>query len=445
MSHPIRTAAVVGAGLAGLSAAWLLRQAGWSVSVFEASDRAGGRVQTLARDGYLIDTGASAIADSYTAYLHLVAELGLSDQIVPASPCIAIFREGRLHELPLDRPLALPRTPLLSWRAKLRAARLVVDILLARLRGQLDYADMDCAAPLDTESAAAYADRALGEELKAYLVSPITRVMLIADPERISKVELFSGLANIMSSRIACLRGGQGRLPTLLAQTLAPRYRHAVQQVTRSTTGVELRYRDTASRQHSEPFDACVIACPLPEAVHICPDQQALLMPLHHELTYTQCITVALAFRRRPDSRAFLVQMPTREDREVALIFLDHNKSDDRAPPGQALLDCHWEADAAASHMAAPDAVIVQRTLETVYRVFPELRDTLAFSHVTRWPQALPRTAVGVYRRIAAFNAALDPESKIQFASDYMSAAGQNAVIELGQRAAANLIRSASA
>lgn len=441
MNRPSKTAAVVGAGLGGLSAAWRLRQAGWSVSVFEASDRAGGRVQTLARDGFLIDTGASAIADSYVAYLQLVAELGLSDAIVPASPCVGIFREDRLHELPLDRPLTLARTPLLSWRAKLRAARLVVDVTLARLRGQLAYADMGRAAPLDTESAANYARRALGEELKDYLVSPITRVMLIADPERISKVELFSGLANIMSSRIACLRGGQGRLPTLLAETLAPRYRHAVQHVTRSSTGIELRYRDAASHEHSEAFDACVVACPLPEAVRICPDQHALLMPLHRELAYTQCITVALAFLRQPESRAFLVQMPGREDRDIALIFLDHNKSHDRAPPGQALLDCHWEADAAASSMQAPDAVIVQRTVDTVYRVFPELRDTLAFSHVTRWPQALPRTAVGIYRQIAALNAALDPGSKIQFASDYLSAAGQNAVIELGQRAAANLIR----
>jgi oxygen-dependent protoporphyrinogen oxidase len=443
MSAPksAKSAAVVGAGLGGLSAAYRLRQAGWDVTVFEASDRPGGRVQTIERDGYRLDTGASAIADSYTAYLDLIRELGLSAEISPPVASVGIYRNGRLHELPLGNLLKMGLTPLLSWAAKLRMARLGFDIACARLRGQLDYADMSKAAPLDTESAAAYAQRALGSELKDYFASPITRVMLIADPEKISKVELFSGVANIMTTQISCLRGGQGRLPRLLADKLSVRYRHTVQHVGRADHGVALRHQDANGAEHDERFDACVIACPLQEAVRICTDDHARLMPLHECIGYTQCITVALAFKHRPATRAFLAAMPGAEDREVALIFLDHNKSDDRAPAGHALLDCHWEADAAARLMNQQDEAIVQRTLQTVYRVFPELKGQLQFSHVTRWAQALPCTGVGSYQQIGLFNAALDTKSAIQYASDFMSAAGQNAVIELGNRAAATLIR----
>src|SRR5215203_1302271 len=46
---------VVGAGLAGLTCAKVLRERGVEVAVFEASDGVGGRVRTDRRDGFLLD------------------------------------------------------------------------------------------------------------------------------------------------------------------------------------------------------------------------------------------------------------------------------------------------------------------------------------------------------------------------------------------------------
>lgn len=437
MASPnIRRVAIVGAGLGGLTAAYRLQQAGWQVSVFEASDHAGGRVQTVKRDGYLIDTGATAIADSYTSYIALAGELGLGGEIVGASPCVGIYRDGQLHALHLDRLLSLLGTKVLSWTAKLRLTRLVWDIAVAKRRGQLDYADMGRAAPLDTESAGSYARRVLGQEVADYFSSPIVRTMLIADPDKISKVELFSGVANIMSTRISALRGGQGRLPELLSARVGPKFLHPVRQVREHTGGVQVDYSDPQGEALSELFDACVVCCPLPDAVQICPDKRVLLDPLHAGLDYTQCITVALALNRPPKTQAFLVQMPTCEDADIALMFIDHNKSADRAPAGRGLIDCHWETSAATRMMELPDEDIIRYTLSSVHRVFPEVRGQLAFTHVTRWRRALPYASVGAYRLIGNFNAAIDPRSRIQFASDFMSSAGQNSVVELGNRAA---------
>ena len=59
--------AIVGAGLSGLTAGYRLQTAGWQVDVFEAANSPGGRVQTVRRDGYAIDTGASALGSTYTA------------------------------------------------------------------------------------------------------------------------------------------------------------------------------------------------------------------------------------------------------------------------------------------------------------------------------------------------------------------------------------------
>jgi phytoene dehydrogenase-like protein len=55
MMRPDDSVAVVGAGLAGLSCAVALQEAGVPVAVFEAGDGVGGRVPTDQVDGFLLD------------------------------------------------------------------------------------------------------------------------------------------------------------------------------------------------------------------------------------------------------------------------------------------------------------------------------------------------------------------------------------------------------
>lgn len=70
-----RHAIVVGAGISGLTAARKLHRAGWRVSVLEARDRIGGRIQTDAVDGFLLDHGFQVYL---TAYETAGQELDLS-------------------------------------------------------------------------------------------------------------------------------------------------------------------------------------------------------------------------------------------------------------------------------------------------------------------------------------------------------------------------------
>ena len=71
-------AAVVGAGLAGLSAADELRRAGAEVMVFEARERVGGRVWSRRLDnGAVVEMGAEYILPGNTAVRELAARFGL--------------------------------------------------------------------------------------------------------------------------------------------------------------------------------------------------------------------------------------------------------------------------------------------------------------------------------------------------------------------------------
>lgn len=75
--------AVVGAGPAGLRAAMLLEVSGFDVQIFEARDRIGGRLHTIARRTGLIEAGAEWIDSDHRRVLKLAKQLGAAIQ--PAS------------------------------------------------------------------------------------------------------------------------------------------------------------------------------------------------------------------------------------------------------------------------------------------------------------------------------------------------------------------------
>jgi monoamine oxidase len=82
--------AVVGAGLAGLTCAYRLRQAGIAATVYEASTRTGGRCWTRRGafdEGQVAERGGELIDQSHTAIRHLAQQLGLAlDNVLAAEP-----------------------------------------------------------------------------------------------------------------------------------------------------------------------------------------------------------------------------------------------------------------------------------------------------------------------------------------------------------------------
>ena len=150
--------AIIGAGLTGLCIAHELRKQGRSFCLFEASQRVGGQIRSVAEDGYLLELGPNSIFGS-EAVRQLFSDLSLEDQLLNAGPgaksrFIASERKSgastaALHPLPKN-VVSFLGSPLLSPGGKLRLLLEPFAVYLSKKR--------------DCESVHDFASRHFGEE-----------------------------------------------------------------------------------------------------------------------------------------------------------------------------------------------------------------------------------------------------------------------------------------
>ena len=137
--------AIVGAGIAGLSAAHTLLERGRArgvpirLAIFDAETRAGGVIQTERIGGFLLEAGPDCFITDKPWALRLCERLGLADDLVGTNPACRrsfVLRGRRLlpipegfHLLAPARLLPFATTPTLSLAGRLRAA---CDLVLPR-------------------------------------------------------------------------------------------------------------------------------------------------------------------------------------------------------------------------------------------------------------------------------------------------------------------------
>ena len=200
---------VVGAGMAGLAAAYRLQQQGLEVTVLESTDDVGGRARATRRDGWALNTGATVLSHSYERMRAFADELGVSDHLVEVTPTVGIAAGGEVHWLRGAGTGALVdfvRTPLLSAKSKLLLARAGIDAFRARKKAGYDRPDLR--AELDTESVGEYADRRLNREILERLLDPLMGSLFVVDGSKVSVAELHFSLVKFLGA--ACSATGAG-------------------------------------------------------------------------------------------------------------------------------------------------------------------------------------------------------------------------------------------
>jgi monoamine oxidase len=208
---------VAGGGLAGLSAAYDLMNAGAQVTVVEARDRVGGRVFT-ARDGFAesqhAEVGGDMIDEDQHEIRNLAGEIGI--------PLIRIFRNGWGYA----RPDAQGRIRIVSRNAALGWHRLGehLEPLARRYRLAERRWDSPITAEIARRSVAQWLDDVhADDDLRATAAG--LRGFFLADPDELSLAALVDQFASDDSVIGTMYRaeGGNDRIATTLAARLGER------------------------------------------------------------------------------------------------------------------------------------------------------------------------------------------------------------------------------
>ena len=157
---------IVGAGIAGLSAAFELQQSGFEVMLLEGSERLGGKILTSEIEGFNIDAGPDSFLTRDPEMRELCFSLGVGDELVPPTGKPAkVWVGGELHNLPkrhfLGVPLDLDELDELSLLTEEGAKRAKLDLTLPDNK------------PNEGETVGSLIRRRLGDEVMDRLVGPL--------------------------------------------------------------------------------------------------------------------------------------------------------------------------------------------------------------------------------------------------------------------------------
>jgi len=418
----MKRVAVVGGGIAGLTAAYELARlarggAEIQVTLFEASTRLGGIVETVHEGGFTIDCGPDAWVTEKPWARELAEELGLGDEVMGSNDShrkTYVLIDNKLQPIPDNMRMMVPvdllsldRSDLFSEEAK-RAYR-DEPARAEELRKN---------APTEDESVAEFVQRHFGKEVLDKIGAPLLSGIFGGDVATLSARAVmapFVAMEHEHGSVIAALqaraashqktavfttlRSGMGTLVDKLIAAIPP---HWVR------LGAEVQF---ASREDSgwlvgtargvERFDALLLAAPVDVA-------RALLRPLDAraaelmEMDASSAVVVGFGF---PDASKFHVPpgfgflIPPKSDTLLlACTFVDQ-KFRNRVPEGGRLVRAFFGGEPARRVMrCGNDEIVAVARLELarILGPLPEPQVTV----VRRWPRSLPQYAVGHLERM---------------------------------------------
>ncbi|MHB1740934.1 MAG: protoporphyrinogen oxidase [Actinomycetes bacterium] len=432
-----RHVVVVGAGLAGLAAAWFLTQdvprggpgAIGRITVLEQAPQVGGKLALGEVAGVVVDTGAESLLARRPEAVELVRAVGLGDDLVaPETTRAALWSRGRMVSLPAGQVMGVPGNP----RA-LAASGLLTPFELLRVG-----LDPLLPAPGDAGdvSVGGYVARRLGRAVVDRLVDPLLggvyagRADLLSLDATLPQLapaahrggslltaaqEVLARAAASTGPVFAGIAGGVGRLPVALAAALsapgrgdqAPvveiRTRTTVRELVGTATGFRVA---TGSTRHPEVLeaDAVVVTAPAHHAARllatVAPTAATELAGI--EYASTVLVTFALALASMPGSLSGSgLLVPAVDGRAVKAATFSSNKWGwmAAAAPGLAVVRASLGRYGDEAVLARPDEELAELALGELAHALG-VRDRPVDASVTRWGGALPQYQVGHVERV---------------------------------------------
>jgi oxygen-dependent protoporphyrinogen oxidase len=190
----MKPVAIIGAGIAGLTAAFYLKRKGIPVTVYEASGRVGGVIQSLRQDGYLAEFGPNTLLETSPKIGQLVRDAGLETRRLNPDP----KAEAR-YVVRYKRPIAMPGSPLGFFTTKLFTAKAKLAVLrepfVPRRRDGVE------------ESIAQFVVRRFNQEFLDHAIDALVAGVYAGDPHRLSLAHAFPKLKALEDNYGSLIKG----------------------------------------------------------------------------------------------------------------------------------------------------------------------------------------------------------------------------------------------
>jgi len=447
----MRRLAIIGGGIAGLSAAWRARRLSPDIEItlIEKEPTLGGKIRTEQTDGLVLEAGADAFLSRKPAALELCRELEIMDLLrgqIPRVKRSFVMKAHNLHSLPEGfsglvpaNADALKKTSLLSEEGRLRAMK------EPSIPARLDPSD---------ESVEQFMSRRFGKEAFDALIEPLLSGIFAGDAAALSLNATFPNLRELEQKQGSVMSGpripDKPGLPAFV--TLAPgmaelprRVSCALQDVrvlsaasAQSVTRRGGAWRVALAGSGDVEADAVILAVPAHQASALLAGTDGALAEVLASIPFASSAIIHLAFARSDvthDLDGYGYVIPRVEGSDLLACTWTSSKWEGRAPAGLALLRLY------AGRFGGPE--VLKRGDESLVSLArEELRLTMGITahpvlaRVVRWHHAIPQYTIDHPGRLQTIQSRCAGLEGVHLAGASYRGVGIPDCIESGWRAA---------
>jgi oxygen-dependent protoporphyrinogen oxidase len=426
---------VIGAGIAGLTAAYQIKKAGHDVLVLDMNNYVGGRMANIEWEGFLVDIGAKFVTTADKSLLKMVDEVGLSDQMVKSDEglTITIYRDGKLHSANF---LSIPSY--LGWSGVSLKARLAMFKLLPhflRLGKMTSGYHLESASIPDVdETFEQFFKEHISEEMFEYWAIPMFETMCAYKGGDVSRKAFLAMMMSYLNADSITFQGGIGMLPKKLAEQVEVELTAQVKGIKLKSdgSGVDVRY-SVDGQSKTVSADRVVVAVQGNHVLPLFDDPRPAWAAFFSKVAYS---TGAMHYHiaetdYRPPVKSTFV--PRSNKQPINSIAFERH------------VDGRWlmltDPSVYTFDMAQDPDELAAQAQEVMSTIFPALKGTFRAHRIFKWRDKLPTFRPGYLDALARFWD--DPqEGPVYFCGDYFAGPSTGGALYTGMECAGRVLQS---
>jgi len=431
---------VVGAGIAGLTAGYDLKKAGYQVTILEAKDIPGGRMAEKIEGSFMKHTGATGLFRFYKDMWDVIAELGLSERLMPYPKMgsgIANNTE-ETYALDFNQTFGMLNHPALSLGSRLRLASLIPDFMQARR--VVDPCLIHTAADFDDESMAEYLSRKVGADFLENVVAVVYRNLWAWNVEQASKAYFLMIYPHVRNRPSYTFSTGFGTLTRALAEQLDVRFNARVLWI---ELGDDCEGRNVICEgpQGRQKLSADIVVCALPgnAVTSVVTDQTPWEKSFFADVPYAQYAMVAYVLKNKPATEFDIRTFHTRRH-QTPISFIKTFPGSERPgdPPRLWLV---LAPDRQRHYLDKDGANLDRVARHWAKKIYPSLEQDLKEVHEMHANYTIASFPPGQARKVRSLLSVQEAGPKnIYYVGDYLGNATTGGALAIGRRTAHKIV-----